>query len=55
MVVKVTDMTDAEVVEDIAMSLAAAICDDEDDARQQRIRKLLVEFADEIKRQAVEP
>lgn len=49
------DMTNAEIFEDIAVSLADAICDGEDTARQKRIRTLLVEFAEEIKRQAVEP
>ena len=52
---KITDMTDQEVLEDVAVSLADAICDSEDVVRQSHIRKLLVEFADEIKRQAIEP
>lgn len=53
--VKVSDMSSAEIVEDLAVSLAEEICDGEDTARQQRIRKLLIEFAEEIKRRAIEP
>ena len=48
-------MSDAEALEDVAVSLADAICDGDDIKRQKRIRQLLVEFADEIKRRAIEP
>lgn len=47
-------MTNEEAIEDIAMSLANEICESSYDARQTRVRKLLVEFAEEVKRQALE-
>lgn len=53
--VTVTDMTNDEALDDICMSLATAICNEEYDEHQERVRKLLREFADEIKRSAIEP
>lgn len=55
MLISVTDMTEEEALEDVVLSLANEICDGEDLPRQQRIRKLLIEFVDEIKRSAIEP
>lgn len=49
------DMTGEEAIEDIAFSLANEICDGTYDARQTRIRELLIEFAEEVKRQSMEP
>lgn len=47
--------TDREVVENLAITLTKAICDGNDVKRQNYIRVLLIKFAEEIKRQAVEP
>lgn len=46
MTVKTTDMTDDEALDDVCFSLAAALCDDEYNERQTRVRNLLGNYID---------
>lgn len=47
--------TDDNVIDSLADSIASAVNNGASDDRQQRIRDLLVQFAEEIQRRAIEP